>query len=69
MEQLVGLFDVQRSGIQQWSIQDFADASSPRRWTSEELSKIYLMRSQLFARWSATSDPGSLELFFPPALG
>ena len=65
VEQLAGLFELERAGATIWTPDDFAAAGSLRRWTADELAQVRRKRSELFARWAGMGERGSLTLDFP----
>jgi hypothetical protein len=71
VEEIVGLFDMERASRGTWTSTEFnncarirADNGSSRILTNEEIVRIRDCRNALFARWAETPEGGVLELQF-----
>ena len=63
VEQVVGLFDMERAGAVIQTEEEFNE-HSPRRLTGDDIARVRKLRSELFSKWFAVEPGASLDLTF-----
>lgn len=63
VEQIVGLFDAERSSGVLWTLSEF-NKYSPKALSESEIQGVRALRAELFAQWLATPAGGKLERTF-----
>lgn len=64
VEQIVGLFDAERSTGTLWTPEEF-NQFAPRPFTAEEILAVRSTRAALLRKWAETSPGQKLDLTFP----
>lgn len=67
VEQIVGLFDCERSMGTLWTVQEF-NAFAPRSMSEAEIVSVRERRSELFRQWSEVAPGDKLRLEFASGL-
>jgi hypothetical protein len=67
VEQIVGLFDMERASGAIWTIEEFHEfgGAAAGRLTVESIAAIRKRRAELFQQWAAVPVGGALRLQFP----